>query len=409
MLAGGSLAFVFGVPALFGSTFGLFMIPLQQSQGWSRADIAFSLTLTTMVALASTLFSGWLMDHVRLRPLLFVGIVLGAGNLAAFALMGASVWTFYAIVVALAFTTMGASPLALSKIVQGWFDKRLGTALGILFACGAVGSIIHPLILSAIIAGSGWRMAFLAMAAMALAGGLVAAWGLIREPPAVVAAAAPVAAAGAGSGAASKPPMIAFLAMPTWWKLAVWNLFFALGSGFIMIHFPSLLHDRGATPTQIGAALSLVGASHLAGNLLAGWLVDRMSPRRMACLLMLMPLAAALLMRNGQSYAALALAASVLGLASGSDGSLNAFLTRYYFGSKLYGQAIATQFTALALAGGISPWLSGLLRDRTGSYELSLTCAAVAFALAVVAAWLLPGRGHAASANEAPAAAPLLA
>ena len=146
--------------------------------------------------------------------------------------------------------------------------------------------------------------------------------------------------------------MIAFLGDPTWWKLALWNFLFAMGSGFIMIHFASLLHDRGATPGQIGAALSVIGASHFAGNLLAGWLVDRISPRRMAALLMLMPLAAALLMLKGEDYTALVVAASVLGLASGSDGSLSAFLARHYFGGKLYGQAMATQMVALTLAGG---------------------------------------------------------
>ena len=316
MLAGGSLAFVFGVPALFGSTFGLFMVPLQQSQGWSRGEIAFSLTLTTMVAWFAVLISGWLMDHVRLRPLLFVGIVFGAANLAAFSLIGANVWTFYVMVVALAFTSMGASPLALSKIVQGWFETRVGTALGMLYACGAVGGVLHPLIMSSVIAGAGWRQAFLLMGAMALVGGLVAALGLIREPPAVVPIARP---ANAPVLAAAKSLMIAFLGNPTWWKLALWNFLFAMGSGFIMIHFASLLHDRGATPGQIGAALSVVGASHFAGNLLAGWLVDRVSPRRMAALLMLMPLAAAQLMLKGQGYAALVAAASILGLASGSD------------------------------------------------------------------------------------------
>ena len=58
VLAGSCLAFVFGVPALFGSTFGLFMVPLQQSQGWSRAEIAFSLTLTTFLAWFAVLISG---------------------------------------------------------------------------------------------------------------------------------------------------------------------------------------------------------------------------------------------------------------------------------------------------------------------------------------------------------------
>ena len=43
---------------------------------------------------------------------------------------------------------------------------------------------------------------------------------------------------------------------------------------------------------HIGLAISMIGASHFVGNLLAGWLVDRLSPQRLAWLLMTLPLAA---------------------------------------------------------------------------------------------------------------------
>jgi MFS family permease len=105
-------------------------------------------------------------------------------------------------------------------------------------------------------------------------------------------------------------------------------------------------------------------------------------------------------MLKGQSYPAMVVAASVLGLSSGSDGSLSAFLARHYFGGRLFGQAMATQMVALTLAGGLSPWLSGLLRDRSGDYDLSLTIAAAAFAAAAVAGWLLPSAGAAENRSD---------
>ncbi|MFO1273339.1 MAG: MFS transporter [Rubrivivax sp.] len=395
-LAGAGMVAVFGVPALFGSTFGLFMVPFEQTLGWKRADIAFSLTLTMAVSWLSVLIAGWVADHLRLRPLLVAGLLLGGANLAGYAFVGPSIWQFYALVVAMAFTTIGASPIVLAKLVQGWFDKRLGIALGLAFACGAVGGVLHPLVVTAVIQSSGWRQAFLVMAAMHVVGGLLAVLLLVREPPAAARTAAPAA-----QGA--KAPMLAFLSRRDWWTLALWNLLFAFGSGCIMVHFAALLHDRGVAPTLIGVAASVVGASHFAGNLVAGWLVDRLSPQRMAWLLMTMPLASALLMLAGSTYGALVMAAAVLGLASGSDGSLSAFLARFYFGGRLYGQASGTQMLASGIGGSLAPWLSGLMRDSTGDYQLSLTCAAVSFAAAVAAGWLLPRQGH----DEAAEAQPL--
>ncbi len=402
VLAGAGTMFVFSVQALFGSTFGLFMVPLQQELGWGRADIAFSLTMTTAVAWLSLLVAGWLADHARLRPLLVTGVVLGAANLAAFALM-AQLWHFYVLVLASAFTSLGASPLILSKLVQGWFDKRLGSALGILFSCASVGAVLHPLIITAVMQHGGWRQAFVWMGAMAFAGGLVALVVAVREPVrAFVAASATAVKTGA-----PKLPMVAFLGNRTWWTLAAWNLLFGFGGGAVGIHYAALLHDRGVDAVNIGLAISMIGVSHFVGNLLAGWLIDRMPPWRMAWLLMTLPLAAALLLLFGQQLFAMLLAAAVLGLATGSDGSLGAFLVRYYFGAKLYGQASSTQMLATAIGGGLAPWLSGLMRDRTGDYALSLTCAAAAFALAIVAGWMLPRLGHSPEPDVAPTPQPV--
>ena len=406
VLAGAGLVYVFGVQALFGSTFGLFMVPLQQALGWGRADIAFSLTLTVGIAWISVLAGGWLADHVRLRPLLVSGIVLGAANLAAFGLM-TQLWHFYVLVAALAFTSMGASPLILAKLVQGWFDKRLGSALGILFACAAVGSVVHPLVSLTVITRAGWRPAFFVMGAMALVGGLLAMLLAIRER--TPAATEPQVERRTGNDAAkpAKLPLLAFFRDRTWWRLIAWNLLFGFGAGGLTVHLPALLHDRGIGAVEIGLVVTVSGASHFAGNLLAGWLVDRMPPQRMASLLMLMPLAATLLLLAGGSFAAVLLAAAILGLASGSDGCLAAFLARFYFGPQIYGQASGTQMIATALGSGLSPWLSGLMRDRTGDYQLSLTCAAAAFALAVVAGWLLPPQGHAPAPAHEPAPQPV--
>ena len=402
VLAGAGLVFAFGVQALFGSTFGLFMVPLQQSFGWGRAEIALSLTLTTAIAWLSVLAGGWLADHARLRPLLVSGVVLGAANLAAFGLM-TQLWHFYVLVAALAFTSMGASPLILAKLVQSWFDKRLGSALGILFSCAAVGAVLHPIITIAVMTRAGWRPAFFVMGAIALVGGLLAVGLAIRERPGAGVPARDAAA----TSESSKPPLIAFLGNATWWRLAAWNLLFGFGAAAITVHFAALLHDRGLGPVEIGLAITVSGVSHFAGNLLAGWLVDRIPPQRMAWLLMLLPLGATLLMLAGGSFAVLLLAAAVLGLTSGSDGCLAAFLARFYFSPQVYGQASGTQMIATAFGSGLAPWLSGLMRDRTGDYQLSLTCAAAAFALAVVAGWLLPRQGHAPAPQHEPAPQPV--
>ncbi len=395
----GLLAMV-GVPSLYGATFGLFMLPLQHSFGWSRGEVAFSLTLITLVGPAVVPFAGWVIDNVRLRPLVLWGVVLQSANLAAFGLMGGNIWVYYGLVFTLMFTATGPSILTLAKVVQGWFNKSLGRAMGILFACGAIGGIIHPLWVQAVITQVGWREAFLGMGALSLVIGGAAAWWFVHQ--ASTKDAPHTCAAPALEEVVAQTPMsmVAFMSDPIWWKLALWNMLFAFGAGAIFMHYAALLQDRGANPAQAAIAMSLLAAGGLVGNLAAGWLIDRWSAPRLAVALMLGPMLAALVLYAGGVVGIAIGAGLVLGLCSGSDNSLSMFLARRYFHPGIFGQASATQMIAATLGGGVSPWLSGLMYDRTGNYDVALLMAAAAFGAAAVAAWRLPDSREAAQALQ---------
>jgi MFS family permease len=102
-LAGSGVLALFGVTALYGSTFGLFLLPLQQGLGWSRGEIAFSLTLATLFTPLVAPLTGWVIDKVPLRPLILTGVALQSANFAAFSLMDGSVWVYYGLCLLLMF------------------------------------------------------------------------------------------------------------------------------------------------------------------------------------------------------------------------------------------------------------------------------------------------------------------
>lgn len=417
-LAGTGVLAMFGVQALYGVTFGLFMLPLQQELGWSRGDIAFSLTLTTLLTPLVVPLIGWTIDHVPLRPLILWGVLLQSLNFAAFSMMSGSIWVYYGLCVVFMFTSSGASVLTLAKFVQGWFDKKLGRALGLLFACGGIGGIIHPLWTHAVISNYGWRQAFVVMGALSFVLCTAAAWVFVRErvpasarlpQPAAAPAASvvPETPAAPAASAAGPTSMAAFLRDPIWWKLALFNMLFAFGVGGIFLHFAPLLQDRGATPAQAAVAMSIISASGLVGNVVAGWLLDRMSARRLAVIVMLLPLFGLLAIYTEHRLEVSLLAAAVVGLCWGGDNSLSIFLARHYFSPATFGRAAATQMIATAAGGGISPWLAGLVFDHTGNYDAALLVGVACLGgAALAAAWLPESRAAAqgrALARSAPA------
>ncbi len=405
VLAGCCIVGIFGVTSLYGSTFGLMMLPMQKEMGWSRGDITFALTLMTLVGPAILPLAGWVIDNVRLRPLILWGVVLQSASLASFGFMQGSVWVYYGLSLVMIFTASGASVLTLSKLLQTWFDKALGRALGILFAVGAVGSVIHPQVVSRVISQASWREAFWVMGLMSLAFGGLAAWLLLRELPATAPAPRPAPQAKRPSSA---PPvsMRAFLKDRIWWNLALWNMLFGLAAAGTLVHFAALMQDRGLTLAQAATAISLIGAGGFVGNLAAGWLIDHSSATRLARLFVLAPLGATAMLFFGSGLTVAITAAVLLGMFNAGDHSLSMFLARRYFSAESFGRASATQMVATSLGSGTAPWLMGVVHDRTGSYDVAIMVAMGAFVLAAVAAWLLPEhRAGAAAAGARPASA----
>ena len=388
VLAGCCIVAIFGVTSLYGSTFGLMMLPMTKEMGWSRGDITFSLTLMTIVGPAILPLVGWIIDNVRLRPLILGGIVLQSASLAAFGFMQGSVWVYYGLCLVMIVTASGASMLTLSKLLQTWFDKSFGRALGILFALTTVGAVIHPQITRFVIANASWREAFMVMGLLSLVCGGLAGWFLVRERPAV---AAPPPTVASSRGVASPPvSMRAFLSDRIWWILALWNMLFGFAVAGIMVHFAAMMQDRGMSLAQAATAMSLIGAGGFVGNLAAGWLVDRTSATRLARLFVLAPLGATAMLYFGSGVGMAITAAVLLGVFSGGDHSLSVFLARRYFSAATFGRASATQQIAIACGSGTAPWLMGVVHDRTGNYDIALMVSMGAFVLAAIAAWLLP-------------------
>ena len=101
------------------------------------------------------------------------------------------------------------------------------------------------------------------------------------------------------------------------------------------------------------------------------------------------PMLATLIIYAGGGLWVSIAAAGLLGLCSGGDNSLSILLARRYFSVETFGRASATQMVAMAAGGGVSPWIAGLVHDRTGNYDLALLMAAACMGgAALAAAWL---------------------
>lgn len=155
--------------------------PFELEFGWSRAAISMVYTALTIGAASGGLFWGSLSDKIGSKRIAIFGAVMLSGSLM---LIGRQdqLWAIYAlyfVIGAFGFGCLFTPLLALSGL---WFNRRVGLAIGIVTAGGAVGQAVAPVMFQAMISASNWRDAITYLGAGYLVV-MVPLLLLLRPPP----------------------------------------------------------------------------------------------------------------------------------------------------------------------------------------------------------------------------------
>ena len=128
--------------------------------------------------------------------------------------------------------------------------------------------------------------------------------------------------------------------------------------------------DRHFTQSDAARVLSLVLSFSIVGRLLMGWLADRFSKNYVMLLTYLLVAAGIPFLFLAHSPAVCA-SAAVFGVGLGGDYMIIPLMTAEIFGMQILGRLLGVILTAGGIAEAVSPWLTGRLRDATGSYSES--------------------------------------
>ena len=147
LLAGSVLAMAIGSGVSFWA-FGLYVGPLEDQFGWSRAEIAGGFSVGLLVSgLAAPLVGRWI-DRYGPRRVILVGAVLTAASYLLLAVTD-TLWHWFAFQAINAVFRQLMFFIPFQALVTRWFDRRRGIAVGILatgFSLG--GFVIVPMSLA---------------------------------------------------------------------------------------------------------------------------------------------------------------------------------------------------------------------------------------------------------------------
>jgi sugar phosphate permease len=376
------------------STLSVFVTPLIHDFGWSRTALSGAVSLGGILAAIVSPMIGPFLDRAGSRLVLCYAVLTTGAALLLLSLTNSLVM-FYLL---FCFARMnGASPfeLGIYGAVNNWFIVRRRLATSVATLAQMAGLVTMPLIAQLAMSRSSWRVGWVAIGALTLIVGFLPIWLLLLRRPEDVGlhpdglARDPVAGGGALATSAGPEPDFSraqALRMPAFWLLLAYTvLVYPIQAG-ISLHMAPHLNEHGIAPAIVATIVSTYSLMSAAGSLACGFLPRRLPIRypmaAIGACLTISPLLMKGIASPGEAY----VAAALFGFGVGGILTLLPIAWADYFGRANFGAIRSVALSAQVMAQAVGPLISGVLRDRTGDYQLSLSLFAVLGGLSVVAA-----------------------
>jgi MFS family permease len=260
---------------------GIIMMSLEQEFDWNRETISGAISLNLLLFGLAGPFLGRLMDLYGAKRISVITLILSVAGAGGSVFMQESwqMYLFWGLLIGAG--SGGTSMIMGSALINRWFHKHRGLALGILGAAFSSGQLVFTPVLMQINVHEGWRAATLFIA---VALGLVAlplVLKFLRDDPESKGL-LPFGANGVHE-IVIKPdrnPMRSAMSSPQFWLLA--SSFGICGlttSGLFQTHLIPHGIEHGFTEMTMAMSLGVMGAADVFGTILSGWLCDRYGKR----------------------------------------------------------------------------------------------------------------------------------
>ena len=353
--------------------------------GLTRKEVTYGNAFSKVaVAILFGFLAGRFVDRIGPRKPMIVGILC-----VAIALVGLSTATTFGVFMLFwVFNALGyliGGPLPNQVLLSTHFRELRGRAMGIAYLGIGVGFFLVPLISKPLIAEFGWRSAlkWLAVIVVVVSMPLVL---MLREgdKPKIAPATTKV-------GGDVPVPIGQILRDRNFYLLALGSMASIGAVGGANQNLKLLLTgDLHWTQADSFNLLSVLAAASLVGRLGAGWLADRLGPKRVMLLVYLLVTTAMVILVSGPTGPGLYVFAVVFGLGLGGEYLIIPLMAAKLFGTVVLGRVMGIVLAADGMAEAVFPILAAHLRDETKSYTMSWQVLAVLAAVGAVAVALLP-------------------
>jgi MFS family permease len=373
------------------NSYGVFINPLSDEFGWSRALISGAFSLSTIIMGISSIIMGWLNDRKGPRIVMTIcGILVGSGLILVY--WADSIWQLYLFFAIIFGLGMGGLMTPQMSTITRWFVSKRHLMLGLLLAGGGVGGIIGPPLITWLIYNYNWREAFLFIGVAILFLMIVSAQFLKRDP----------------SQIGEKPyqnrhkldtktattdthglSLKQALQSAKFWMFSLIMFCFCFIFTLVMVHVVPLAIDRGISAVSAATLLSVFNVAMTAGSFIIGFIADKIGSRRMLIICLILLSGVILFLIPVKSAWTLGIFAVVMSLGGGGMGVLQPTIVAELFGLKSNGVILGVNAFVATLGSALGALIAGLIFDTTGNYQLSfIICAILSITSVILAVFL---------------------
>ncbi len=385
---------------------GIMVPPLNDPEGAFRWDMGTIGVIISAYYLFGAIYApvtGWLGDRYGSRKMLTASAVMFVISMV---LLGQvrEVWQFFLFFGVLLSLTQSLAMVPLMASVSGWFRRRLGLGVGILWAAGGIGTAILAPVIGVLIDAVGWEWTFGALGVIG-GGAMFILVPLMRNQP------ADIGIKPYGSRPADRPAVILGKTLERmrqqvfnrnirrtkpFWNLPLIHALGCAGHGIILIYVIPLAFERGVFSSLGEAALiiTIISLVSIISRFLTPVLAEKYGTRRMMAISLVIQGLTVLILFWAQDQWVFYLFAAVFGIGFGGEWTGYLVINRQYFGEGPMGTVYGWQTTGALLGHAVATSLAGLAIYATGSYDLILGLS-IGFSLSgVVVIALLDDNAH---------------
>ena len=395
------------------SSFGIFIIPLEDEFGWSRFTLSIIVGTGFLVNGLTQPIVGHYFDRFDGRKIILAGLLV-MGVATALLSQTHSFWFMFLIFgFVISIGMSGPSITNTMALLGKWFRRKRATAMGINVAGASIGGLLLVPFGQYLLDATNWRVTWVAFGLLLLVLALPLAYIFIRnhpsekglQPDGDTQDESQIAATERRRGVLEVDQWYESFRSAPMWQISAAYTVCGVTTGIIAAHFVPYARDLGVSASMAATVFGVMMGLNVLGGLGAGMLSDRFGRKNVLAAVYFMRGLAYLLLLIIPSVTGLWIFAVLAGFSWIASVPLTASLTADVYGLRALATISGISFLCHQVGSFASILLAGYLYDVTGSYTIPFAIAGSLLFPAAISAFTIKERKYSSRYQTLPAGA----